>query len=59
MPLSKYFGGHGAEVMKKMKDKYGEKKGESVFYATANKEKGEKEHEKKEHQPFHTWLKKK
>lgn len=37
MPLSKYFGGHGSEVMKKMKKKYGEKKGERVFYATSNK----------------------
>jgi hypothetical protein len=39
MPVSKYFKGHGAEVMKNMKDQYGEKKGESVFYATANKQK--------------------
>lgn len=37
MPLSKYYGGHGEEVMRKMKKKYGEEKGESVFYATANK----------------------
>lgn len=52
MPISKYFGGHGSEVMKKMKEKYG-KRGEQVFYATAAKSK------KKEYQPFHTWLKKK
>jgi len=39
MPISKYYGGHGAQVMKKMKEKYGEDKGESVFYATANKQK--------------------
>jgi len=39
MPISKYYGGHGSEVMKKMKQQYGEKKGESVFYATANKQK--------------------
>jgi hypothetical protein len=38
MPLSKYFGGKGSSVMKKMKKKYGKKKGKSVFYATANKE---------------------
>lgn len=37
MPLSKYFKGHGDEVMDKMKKKYGDKKGKSVFYATANK----------------------
>ena len=37
MPLSKYFGGHGKEVMRQMKKKHGSKKGESVFYATAKK----------------------
>jgi hypothetical protein len=37
MPLSKYFKGHGEEVMSKMKKQYGSKKGKSVFYATANK----------------------
>lgn len=35
MPLSKYFKGHGEEVMKKMRGKYGSKKGTNVFYATA------------------------
>lgn len=39
MPVSKYFKGHGTEVMKKMKEEYGDKKGESVFYATSNKNK--------------------
>lgn len=39
MPLSKYFSGHGKEVMSNMKDQYGDKKGEQVFYATANKRK--------------------
>lgn len=39
MPLNKYFGGHGRSVMKDMKAKYGEKQGERVFYATANKKK--------------------
>lgn len=37
MPLSKYYGGKGSEVMSKMKKKYGEEKGKKVFYATANK----------------------
>lgn len=37
MPISRYFKGHGSEVMADMKDRYGDKKGESVFYATANK----------------------
>lgn len=36
MPISKYFKGSGSKVMKKMKEEYGSKKGESVFYATAN-----------------------
>lgn len=39
MPLSKYFKGHGDEVMAAMKKEYGTKKGKSVFYATANKKK--------------------
>ena len=37
MPISEYYKGHGDEVMSKMKKKYGDKKGKSVFYATANK----------------------
>lgn len=41
MPLSKYYGGHGAKVMASMKDQYGDEKGERVFYATANKRKSE------------------
>ena len=36
MPLAKYYGGKGASVMKQMKSEYGAKKGERVFYATAN-----------------------
>ena len=36
MPVSEYFSGHGAEVMRNMKKQYGEKKGKSVFYATAH-----------------------
>jgi hypothetical protein len=39
MPISKYYGGHGSEVMKSMKGRYGEDKGKEVFYATANKRK--------------------
>lgn len=46
MPVSKYFKGHGTEVLEKMIREYGKKKGTSVFYATANKKnlkpKGEK-----------------
>ena len=50
MPLSKYYGGHGSDVMNKMKKKYGDKKGESVFYATANKKGlGPSEHVVKKH----------
>lgn len=37
MPINKYFKGHGSEVMSNMQKQYGEKKGKSVFYATANK----------------------
>lgn len=37
MPLSEYFKGKGQSVMKSMKEKYGDKGGERVFYATANK----------------------
>ena len=37
MPLSKYFKGKGEKVMKAMQKQYGEKKGKTVFYATANK----------------------
>jgi hypothetical protein len=37
MPISKYFKGEGSKVMKDMKSRYGSDKGESVFYATANK----------------------
>lgn len=37
MPIYKYFGGHGQEVMASMVKKHGEKKGKSEFYATANK----------------------
>jgi hypothetical protein len=37
MPISGYFGGKGTAVMKSMKDRYGNKEGESAFYGTANK----------------------
>jgi hypothetical protein len=39
MPLSKYFGGKGAAVMKAMQAQYGGDKGKQVFYATVNKAK--------------------
>jgi len=39
VPLSKYFHGAGSKVMASMKAQYGAKKGERVFYATANKKK--------------------
>jgi hypothetical protein len=39
MPVSKYYSGHGDEVMANMRKEYGAKKGEQVFYATANKRK--------------------
>ncbi|MGH7184491.1 MAG: hypothetical protein ACREJN_21305 [Nitrospiraceae bacterium] len=38
MPISKYFKGHGDEVMKAMDKTYGDKTGKRVFYATANKQ---------------------
>ena len=41
MPINKYFKGHGEEVKANMTKEYGAKKGEQVFYATANK-RGEK-----------------
>ncbi len=37
MPIAQYFGGHGEAVLSHMKKTYGEKKAESVFYATKNK----------------------
>jgi hypothetical protein len=37
MPISGYYSGHGKEVMGDMLKRYGDKKGKSVFYATANK----------------------
>ncbi len=39
MPIGEYFKGKGEEVMGDMKERYGEDKGKSVFYATANKNK--------------------
>ncbi len=37
MPVSAYYRGSGSEVMAEMKKRYGDKGGERVFYATANK----------------------
>lgn len=42
MPVSEYYGGKGVQVMHDMIKRYGEKKGKEVFYATANKRKGDK-----------------
>ena len=43
MPISKHYKGAGAKVMKSMTEKYGEKKGKEVFYATEQKlKKGQK-----------------
>lgn len=39
MPVGSYFEGHGDEVMASMKKRHGGKKGEQVFYATANAKK--------------------
>lgn len=48
MPLSKYYGGHGEEVMRDMKERYGEERGEEIFYATENEKKGKKSKKHKE-----------
>lgn len=37
MPVESYFKGKGDSVLKDMKSRYGDKKGNSVFYATAKK----------------------
>ena len=37
MPIGKYYGGHGSQVMANMTKQYGAEKGTQVFYATANK----------------------
>ena len=36
MPISKYYHGHGEEVMADMKRRYKGEKAKKVFYATAN-----------------------
>lgn len=36
MPLNKYFKGKGEKVMASMKQEYGPKEGEHIFYATVN-----------------------
>jgi hypothetical protein len=38
LPLNRYFGGHGREVMRDMRERHGER-AEEVFYRTANKQK--------------------
>jgi hypothetical protein len=37
VPIPAYFKGHGAEVLENMRSEYGDKKGKSVFFATAQK----------------------
>ena len=37
MPIEEYYKGSGREVMRSMKERYGEEGGKRVFYATANK----------------------
>mgnify|MGYP001574253143 CR=1 FL=1 len=44
MPLHSYFKGHGEKVMASMNKTYGAEKAKQVFYATARKKKGLKEH---------------
>ena len=51
MPLAKYFKGKGEEVMDDMQSRYGDKKGKSVFYATANKQ-GQNPPEKSKRKTF-------
>ena len=43
LPLSKYFSGHGEEVMENMRRQYGAK-AKRVFYATANARKNDLDH---------------
>lgn len=48
MPYSKYYGGHGEEVMAKMRETYkNDTKARQVFYATTAKIKKEREAERK------------
>jgi hypothetical protein len=53
MPVSEYYKGEGNKVMSSMKKRYGDKEGERVFYATANKKgmnrPGNKKGKKKSH----------
>jgi hypothetical protein len=42
MPVGKYYGGRGEKVKAEMRKRYGTKKGDEVFYATANKQKKRK-----------------
>jgi len=37
VPIREYYKGKGEKVMRDMKRRYGEEKGERIFYATANK----------------------
>lgn len=42
MPLSKYFGGKGAQVMADLQREHGAEAGKRIFYATHNKMKKKK-----------------
>jgi hypothetical protein len=59
MPLSKYFGGRGEKVMREMKARYGEERGERIFYATARKRGHEPGSTKKVRPGIHTALRRK
>ena len=37
MPIGRYYKGKGKEVMRKMREMYGKKRGEEIFYANAKK----------------------
>lgn len=39
MPISAYYKGKGRRVMRQMKRRYGQERGERIFYAVANKRK--------------------
>jgi hypothetical protein len=54
VPISAYYGGSGKKVRRDMIKRYGEKKGKSVFYATAEKH-GQKPGAKRRSQMLKHW----
>lgn len=48
MPLSKHYGGKGAQVMADMRERYGDN-AERVFYATENKMKRDVNNARRKH----------